>query len=130
MIAMKTFATLGLAAFAACALAGAAFADTMSETYGNTVISTNDKGETTKLWFKADGTYTYVTAKGDKGSGKWAIKDGKYCGTPDLPANAPAGTPAPKESCQPYEANHKAGDKWSQKDAEGKTFNIEIKKGM
>ena len=122
-------------ALLACALvgvgfAGTALADTMAETYGNTVLSTNAAGEVTKLWFKADGTYSVETAKGEKGSGKWAIKDGKYCSTPNLPANAPKETPAPKESCTEYKADHKAGDKWTQKDADGKDITVEIKKGM
>jgi hypothetical protein len=126
---MRKVALLG-AAVAALAFAGTALADTMAETYGNTVQSTNDKGETTKLWFKNDGTYTVETAKGEKGSGKWAIKDGKYCGTPNLPANAPKDTPAPKEACTEYQANHKVGDKWTQKDSDGKDITVEIKKGM
>ncbi|MCE9520859.1 MAG: hypothetical protein K8S25_00325 [Alphaproteobacteria bacterium] len=127
---MRKIAILGFAALVAAGLSGAALADTMAEAIGNTVLATNAKGETTKLWFKADGTYTFETAKGEKGSGKWAIKEGKYCNTPDLPATAPAGTAAPKETCDVYEANHKAGDKWAQKNASGETFNIEIKKGM
>jgi hypothetical protein len=126
---MRSIALMGLSALIALGFAGAALADTMSETYGNTVLATNDKGETTKVWFKADNTYTSEDAKGVKGSGKWAIKDGKYCSTPNLAADAPAGTAAPKEACFAYEPNHKVGDKWSQKDADGKMFKAEIRKG-
>jgi len=127
---MRKIALLGFGALVAFGFAGAALADTMAETYGNTVLSTNDKNETTKLWFKADGSYTLESAKGEKGSGKWAIKEGKYCSTADLAANAPKETPAPKESCVEYQANHKIGDKWTQKDADDKQITVEIKKGM
>lgn len=127
---MRRIAILGFSALVAFGFAGAALADTMAETYGNTVLSTNDKNETTKIWFKADGTYSFETAKGEKGTGKWAIKAGKYCSTPDLPATAPKDTPAPKEACIDYQDKHKAGDKWTQKDADGKTITVEIKKGM
>ena len=127
---MRKIALLGFAALVTLGFGGVAFADTMAETYGNTVLSTNDNGETSKFWFKADGTVTFETSKGEKGSGKWAIKEGKYCSTPNLPANAPKDTPAPKESCLEYQANHKVGDKWTQKDADGKTITVEIKKGM
>lgn len=127
---MRKIALLGFGALVAAGLVGTALADTMAATYGNTVIATNEKGEATKIWFKADGTYSGETAKGEKFTGKFVVKDGKYCSTPDLPANAPAGTPAPKESCQPYEGNHKVGDKWTQNGADGKPVTIEIKAGM
>ena len=127
---MRSIALIGLNALIALSFAGAALADTMSETYGNTLLATNDKGETTKVYFKADNTYTSEDAKGAKGSGTWTTKDGKYCSTPNLAVDAPAGTVAPKESCFAYEPNHKLGDKWSQKDANGKMFKAEIRKGV
>ena len=126
---MRKLALLSVAV-AAIGFAGVAFADTMAETFGNTLLVTNDKGEVTKLWFKADGTYTAETAKGEKGSGKWVIKDGKYCNTPDLPATAPKDTPAPKEACTEYQGDHKVGDKWTQKGTDGTMVTVEIKKGM
>ena len=48
----------------------------------------------------------------------------------DLPANAPAGTPAPKEACSEFVGGHKAGDKWEQKDTAGEKITVEIKAGM
>ena len=127
---MRKIALLGFSALVAAGFATAAFADTMAETYGNTVLATNDKGETTKLWFKADGTFAGEGAKGEKFTGKWAIKDGKYCSIADLPPNPPANTPAPKESCGDYQGNHKVGDKWTQNDSMGKPVTVEIKAGM
>ena len=97
---MRKVALLAFGALVASGFGTAALADTMAETYGNTVLATNDKGETSKLWFKADGTFSGQDSKGVKFTGKWAIKNGKYCSTADLPATAPANTPAPKESCE------------------------------
>ena len=64
--------------------------------------------------------------------GKWALKENntKYCSTADLPANAPKDTPAPKEACSEFKGPHKAGDKWSQNDSEGKPVTVEIKAGL
>src|SRR6185295_3240062 len=60
---MRKIALLTFGALVAAGFATAALADTMSETYGNTVLATNDKGETTKLWFKADGTFSGEDSK-------------------------------------------------------------------
>ena len=131
---MRKIALWGVGALVAMSVAGAAMAadDPMAGTYGNTVVVTNAKGETTKLWIAKDGTFKGESAKGDKFSGKWTLKDNnkQYCSTADLPANAPAGTPAPKETCTELAGVHKAGDKWEQKDAAGENVALEIKAGM
>lgn len=122
---------LGLAV--AAGLIGAAIAadDPMAGAYDNTVVVTNAKGEKTKLWIAKDGTYKGENAKGEKFTGKWALKENntKYCSTPDLPANAPKDTPAPKESCSEFKGPHKAGDKWEQNDANGEKVTVEIVAG-
>jgi hypothetical protein len=129
---MRNFSLLGASALVALSLAGSAMAadDPMAGAYGNTVVVTNEKGEATKLWIAKDGTFK-VEAGGKTGTGKWVLKDGnkKYCSTADLPAGAPAGTAAPKEACSDFAGAHKAGDKWQQKDADGKTVTVEIKAG-
>jgi hypothetical protein len=122
-----------LAAAAAVALAGASFAsaDPMAGTYGNKVVTTNAKGEATTFWFKADKSFKVKTATGQEGTGKWEIKDGKFCITSDLPANAPAGTAAPAPQCSEYVGGgKKAGDSWKQKDATGADITVAIVAGM
>jgi hypothetical protein len=116
---------LGLSAVAVAA------ADPMAGVYGNTVVVTNAKGEVSKIWINKDGTYKAAAANGQAGTGKWVVKDNntKYCVTPDLPATAPAGTPAPKESCSEFHGGKKPGDKWQQKDAEGQPISVEVKAG-
>ena len=131
---MRKIALLGLSALVAVGMAGATLAadDPMAGAYGNTVLVTNAKGETSKLWINKDGTFKGESAKGEKFSGKWALKDNntKYCSTADLPANAPKDTPAPKEACSEFKGPHKAGDKWQQKDANGEDVTVEVKAGM
>ena len=127
---MRNFHLLGASALVALSVAGAAIAadDPMAGAYGNTVVVTNEKGETSKIWINKDGTYK-VEANGKTGTGKWVLKDAnkKYCSTPDASADAKA--PAPKETCTDFAGAHKAGDKWQQKDADGKTVTVEIKAG-
>jgi len=124
---------IALGALVAMGLAGAAIAaaDVMEGAYGNTVVVTNAKGEKSKLWIAKDGTFKGETAKGEKFTGKWTLKDNntKYCATTDLPANAPKDTPAPKEACSEFKGPHKAGDKWEQKDADGQPITVEIVAG-
>ncbi|MBP6011782.1 MAG: hypothetical protein KBA31_06100 [Alphaproteobacteria bacterium] len=131
---MRKIALWGVGALVAASFAGAALAadDPMAGAYGNTVLVTNAKGETSKLWINKDGTLKGENAKGEKFTGKWALKDGnkQYCSTPDLPANAPKETPAPKEACSEFKGPHKAGDKWEQMDANNEKVTVEIKAGM
>jgi hypothetical protein len=114
---------------AAMLVAAPAYAGTMENTYGNTVLVTNAKGEVTTLLYEADGTYT-AKAKDDKGAdvtvtGKWEIKDGKYCATP----NAVEGQPAPTQSCTEFVDGKNVGDKWEQKGIENEAITVEIKAG-
>jgi hypothetical protein len=131
---MRKNARWGVGALVAMSVAGAAMAadDPMASVYGNTVLVTNAKGETSKIWIAQDGTMKGEGAKGEKFTGKWALKDSnkQYCSTVDLPADAPAGTAAPKEACSEFVGGHKAGDKWEQKDAAGEKITVEIKAGM
>lgn len=130
---MQHLKLMGASAVLALGLAGAAVAaaDPMAGVYGNTVIVTNAKGEVTKVWINKDGTYKVQSSTGQAGTGKWAVKDNntKYCSIPDLPASAPAGTAAPKESCSEFHGGKNPGDKWQQKDADGQPITVEVKAG-
>ncbi len=119
-----------LLAAAAVLVAAPALAGTMDSTYGNTVTVTNAKtGAVTTLLFEADGSYTAKGKNADgtdiMGGGKWVIKDGKYCSTP----NAVEGQPAPKEECSEFVDGKNVGDKWTQKDADGEEITVEISAG-
>jgi hypothetical protein len=106
---MKRFV---IAFAAATALAGAAFADVMASRYGNTVVITDSKGGVMKLMYDKDGKMSVVMPDGTKGTGKWALKDGKLCITADQ------GPTAGKEQCNPV-TEHKVGDEWEVPLADG-----------
>ena len=74
---MRKFALMGASALVALSLAGSAIAsdDVMAGAYGNTVVVTNAKGETSKLWIAKDGTFKFEGSKGEKGTGTWSLKD-------------------------------------------------------
>jgi hypothetical protein len=128
---MRKFIILGAMIAVGFAFAAMAADDPLGGVYGNTIVMAY-KGETTKLWIYTDGTFTGESSKGQKFSGKWALKENntKFCTTSDLPANAPTDTPAPKESCFAFEGGHKVGDVWEQTEANGEKKTIEIKAGM
>jgi hypothetical protein len=122
------------AAVAAIVLAFAAWAsDPMAGTFGNKVLVTNAAGEVTTYWFKADKTVKIKGAKGEEANATWEISaDGKQiCLTAVLPAGAKAPEGGVKPVCSEFVGGgKKPGDKWQQKDAEGKPITVEIVAGM
>jgi YD repeat-containing protein len=97
--------------------------DPMASRYDNTVTVTNAKGEVTKIHYNKDGTLTVTQPDGTKGTGKWAMKDGKLCVTAD------AGPNAGKEQCNPFTAGKKVGDSWEQTLADGSKVKVAIVAG-
>lgn len=125
-----TAAALGLGLAALCT--DIAWADDpMANTYGNTVVTTDEaSGLASTLMFNQDGSYS-AEATGKDGkpvsySGRWTLKDeGKtICLTPVAPADGPA--PAP--SCSPLE-KHAVGDSWKVSNDQKQTFDVSIKAG-
>ena len=131
---MRTLSRLGACAVFALGLGTAALAadDPVAAAYGNTVLVTNAKGETSKTWYKADHTYTSEGPKGEKGQGTWTLaeNDTKFCVTPILPPGAPPPKEPIKQMCAEFKGAHKVGDKWTQNDFDGKPITVEIKAGM
>ena len=131
---MRSIAVLSSCALLAVGFGGSSIAadDPMAGVYGNTVLVTNSKGETTKFQLDKDGTFRIETAKGEKGTGKWALKENntKLCSTPDSPADGPKDAAPPKETCSEFTGARKAGDKWEEKDANGEKITLEVKAGM
>ena len=131
---MKMISILGACAVVALGFGTAALAadDPVASAYGNTVLATNDKGETTKTWYKADHTFTGVDSKGQKFQGTWTLAENntKFCATAVLPAGAPPPKEPIKQQCTEFLGAHKVGDKWTQKGFDGKPITVEIKAGM
>ena len=106
--------------------AGAAYAaDSMAGTYGNTVAAQGGK-TSSKMWYKADHTYTGALADGTKISGTWDDAGGQLCVMPKDP-KPPAGM---EKNCGPSMAGKKAGDSWQSKGPDGTTYSVSITQGM
>jgi opacity protein-like surface antigen len=94
------------AALAALSIGVAHAEDVMASRYGNTTVATDADGTQTKLYYKADGTFT-----GKRGivplKGTWKVEGDKLCITSDMTM---PGTPNPL--CAPV-AVHKLGDTWT-----------------
>ena len=122
---ISTLALVGAVAM----FATAAYADDMlSSSYGNTVVTKNEKtGTVQKTMLNADGTYT-ATGTDPSGAststaGTWAMKDAAtMCMTPK------AGTPGPSIICTPV-AKHAVGDNWTVTTEQGEMLNVSIVAG-
>ncbi|NOT41145.1 MAG: hypothetical protein HOP13_11685 [Alphaproteobacteria bacterium] len=114
---------MGVAALALSATLAIAADDPMQTRYDNTVTLTDAKGGVTKLHYNKDGTMGVVLPDGTKGTGKWAIKEGKLCVTPE------AGPTAGKEQCNPFDATKKVGDSWEIPAADGTKSKVAIVAG-
>ncbi|HUJ47826.1 MAG TPA: hypothetical protein VLV55_11890 [Rhizomicrobium sp.] len=88
--------------------------DVMAPRYGNTTITTDADGSKSKLYYKADGTFT-----GKRGiiefGGTWKLEGGNVCLTFNLVL---PGMQNP--TCAPVAA-HKVGDTWT---AAGRTVTL------
>lgn len=115
-----------LAMILLCWGAAAAGDDPMAGTYGNTVVITNAKGEVSKFRFAPDQTFTYESARGDRRTGTWVLKDGLLCVTTHHRPEDP--TPE-KESCSEFKGEHQAGDTWQQTNPRGDSVTVTIVAG-
>jgi len=99
-----------LGAVAALALsATAAFAgdEVMASRIGNTTITSDASGASTKIYYEADHSFTGV--QGDQSlAGTWAVKGSQVCLT--FTSDAPPGYPNP--ICTPVAA-HSVGETWT-----------------
>lgn len=115
---MKKFVaalTLGVAMFATPALA-----DTMQNTYGNTVVVTYPSGAEAQYHFNADGSFTGVAPGGSQMAGRYTAEGDQLCLIP------PSGQ-APQ--CTTIALDKSVGDTWQQTAADGSTINVELRAG-
>ncbi|MBX7247618.1 MAG: hypothetical protein K1X35_01040 [Caulobacteraceae bacterium] len=101
-----------LAGAAALSLLATAATAQQASVFGNTIVMTGPDGSATRIHFKQDGTYDFVTASGVAGGGVWAVENGQLCTT----RTAPAATP---KQCRPDVERH-IGDKWDEDTPSGK----------
>ncbi len=126
------FSSLMLAGALALVATAAYADDPMATTFGNTVVTKNNKTNAAgQLLFNADGTYTAKgtdpTGKAVEYPGKWDVKDNgaTLCLTPQLPPNTPSPPPA---SCSPLSI-HAIGEHWTVTNSMGDSFDVVVNTG-
>lgn len=115
---MKKFAValaLGVALFSA-----PAFADTMENSYSNTIVVTPAAGGAETLFhFNADGTFTGVAPGGSQMAGTFTIQGDQLCMT----------YPNGNQGCTAIQSDKNVGDTWQQTGIDGTAINVELRSG-
>jgi hypothetical protein len=106
-------------AFGAVCAAGAAFADTIENGYGNTFVVTNGEGVTVRYQFNADLTFAATAPDGSTVSGTYEVADGQLCLTP-------AGG---ERGCTQYVGDKNVGDTWTQAATDGGQITVMLEAG-
>lgn len=114
---MKKF-VVALAAMMALG-AGAASAETIANSYGNTVVVTYPNGATARYFFNADNTFTATMPDGASIAGAFELANGQVCLTP-------AGG---ERQCTTVEPNKNVGDSWTQTGGDGSSIGVAIVAG-
>ena len=96
-----------IAALALSASAVLAGEDVMASRIGNTTITTDASGMSSKIYYEADHTFS-GSANDQELAGTWALKGSQVCLT--FTSAPPPGYPA--TICTPVSA-HKVGDSWT-----------------
>lgn len=115
---MKKFVAalaVGVAMFAA-----PAFADTMQNTYDNTIVVTYPSGAVAQYHFNADGTFTGVAPGGSHMAGRYTSEGEQLCLIP------PGGQPP---SCTTIQTDKNVGDTWTQLATDGSQISVELRAG-
>lgn len=79
-----------------------AFAETMDETFGNTVTVTQPNGAVDRYFFEADGTFTERSHDGASYQGRWVRREGDVCLTV-----------GDHQDCSPVPLDKAVGDTWA-----------------
>lgn len=90
-------------------LAGVAHANTIEESFGNTVVVTTADGRSARYAFNPDHSYTAVLADGRAQAGRWSVEGDQFCMTPNGEARTCQPTPPPGK---------RVGDTWQAGDAD------------
>jgi opacity protein-like surface antigen len=113
---MKKLAAL--AAFAVVLSAGAAFADTIQNGYGNTFAVTLGS-DTVRYHFNEDGTFGAIAPDGSVQHGRYEATDTQICFLGEGDAR----------QCAPLESGKNVGDTWQQLDANGNQITVTLEAG-
>lgn len=114
---MKKFAAM--LAFGVALSAGAAFADTIENGYGNTFVVTLGNGQSARYHFDADGTFHATGPDGSAQTGRYEQANGQLCFLGEGDAR----------QCAPLVSGKNVGDTWQQTDANGNPITVTIEAG-
>jgi hypothetical protein len=107
-------------AFGAALTAGAAFADTIENGYGNTFVVTSANGSVARYHFNEDGTFSGVAPGGSTMAGTYTAADGQLC---LIPPNGAA------PMCTAIVADKNVGDTWTQTGSDGSEITVTLEAG-
>jgi hypothetical protein len=92
-----------LLAFFVMGFGAPVLADTIENSYGNTIEVTAPNGQVSRYYFEPDGRFT-MTSGAQNVEGQWVVRGEEICITvPDL---------QPDEACHPYFGDKDVGDEW------------------
>ncbi len=114
---MKRFAAV--LALGVALTAGAAFADTIQNMYGNTIIVTYPNGGEALYHFNEDGTFTGVAPGGSQVAGRWTADGDQICLTP----------PNGQQACTQVAQDKNVGDTWQQTGIDGSAVTVTLRAG-
>lgn len=106
-------------AFGVTIASGAAFADTMENAYGNTIVITYPNGASARYHFNADNTFGIHGSDGSHVMGTYAIEGSQICLTPN----------GGERACTGYVGGKNVGDTWTQTATDGSTITVTLEAG-
>ncbi|MFZ4122054.1 MAG: hypothetical protein ACOYKM_10370 [Caulobacterales bacterium] len=106
------------AVLAGAALFGAvAAADTITNSFGNTLTTTGPDGATVRWHFNADGSYAMALPNGASATGTWTQSAERLCVTP---------SDGSAQQCAPVVSGKGVGDTWTLQNDDGQTITVSI----
>jgi hypothetical protein len=105
--------------FGAALMFGAASADTIANSVGNTLTVTTSDGAVLRYHFESNGTYALIMPDQTRVTGAWVINGNQVCLTPQ----------GQTQQCYAYDGSKKVGDTWTMTTPEGGTLTLGITQG-
>ena len=106
--------------FGAALFGSPAIADTMENSYGNTIVVTYGSGAQATYHFNADGTFSGTAPGGSQMAGTFTVQGDQLCLVP------PNGQPP---QCVSVAADKNVGDTWTQTASDGSQISVELRAG-
>ncbi len=99
--------------------AGAAYADTMANAAGNTIVVTYANGAVARYHFNDDSTFSVTLPDGATTSGAYEVAGDQICLTPT----------GGERACTGYVGDKNVGDTWTQTGTDGSAISVTLQAG-